>query len=332
MRCGAALLLVFLLPSAPAAAAASYEGKTVTIVVGYKPGGGYDRTARLLARHLGEHLPGKPTVVVQNMPGAGSIVAANHVYNIAKPDGLTLGAFNRNLPLAQLLRLPGVRFDVTRFAWIGSVASESTVLALRADLGFHTWAALREADREVVIGATAAGASSHDFPMLLKHLLGVKFRIVTGYLSSADIMLAIERGEVDGRAGAYASLRPFVERRLVHPVIRGRASEPGIEALPIDEDLAPTGRARAVMALRSASDVIGRPFVMPPATPPELGRIMREAFARAARDPVLRAEAAKARMEVDYIPGDEVLRIVSDILVQPRDVVEEFQKYVTFGD
>src|SRR5437764_4920598 len=122
-----------------AAAQPNFAGKTLTIIVGYKPGGGYDATARMLARHLPQHIPGKPTVIVQNMPGGNSIIAANHIYNVAKPDGLTIGTFNRNLPIAQLTRLAGVKFDITKFQWIGSAANESTILAIRSDLPYKSF-------------------------------------------------------------------------------------------------------------------------------------------------------------------------------------------------
>jgi tripartite-type tricarboxylate transporter receptor subunit TctC len=313
-------------------AAPAYEGKTVTIIVGYRPGGGYDRTARLLARHLPKHLPGKPTVIVQNMPGANSIIAANHVYNVAKPDGLTIGTFNRNLPLAQLTKVQGVKFDITKFAWIGSAASESTILALRSDLPYRTVEELRKADQPIVIGTTGPGANTHDFPLLLKEFLGFNLKIVSGYSSSADIMLAIERKEVDGRAGSYTSIRPFIDRGLVRPVVRARATEPGIEKLPVDEDLAPTARAKAIMALRSGPEIIGRPYVMPPGTGEELVKIVREAFAKVARDSELVDEAKKAQMEIEYVPGDQALKIINEVLSQPQDVVDEFGKYIKFGD
>src|SRR5438270_4915938 len=196
--------LAALLAALPLAAAAqSFAGKTVTIVVGYKPGGGYDATARLLARRLPDHLPGKPTVIVQNMPGGNSIIAANHMYNVAKGDGLTIGTFNRNLPIAQLTRVAGVKFDITKLAWIGSAANETTILAIRDDLPYKTFNDLRKAMEPVVIGSTGPGANTYDFPLLLKDLLGVNLKIVSGYSSSADIMLAVERKEVDGRAGSY---------------------------------------------------------------------------------------------------------------------------------
>src|SRR5438045_8421177 len=135
----------------------NFAGKTVTIVVGYKPGGGDDATARMLARHLPDHLPGKPTVIVQNMPGGNSIIAANHMYNVAKPDGLTIGTFNRNLPIAQLTKVQGVKFDMLKFAWIGSAANETTVLATRSDLPYKTSDQLRKAKEPVVIGSTGPG-------------------------------------------------------------------------------------------------------------------------------------------------------------------------------
>src|SRR5438045_504895 len=228
------LALIGALGVLPLAAAAqptqvpNFAGKTVTIVVGYKPGGGYDATARLMARHLTDHLPGKPTVIVQNMPGGNSIIAANHMYNVAKPDGLTIGTFNRNLPIAQLTRVQGVKYDMTKFAWIGSAANEATILAIRNDLPYKNFDELRKAKEPVVIGSTGPGANTHDFPLLLKDLLGLNLKIVSGYSSSADIMLAVERKEVDGRAGSYTSLKPFIDRKLVRTVNRVRSNEPGL--------------------------------------------------------------------------------------------------------
>ena len=329
---GAVLAGLAAVPLTGAAQSSPYEGKTVTIVVGFKAGGGYDRTARILARHLPKHIPGKPNVIVQNMPGANSITAANHVYAVAKPDGLTIGTFNRNLVLAQLTNVPGVKFDMTKFAWIGSAASESTVLAIRSDLPYRTFDDLRKAGKTVVIGATGPGANTYDFPLLLKEFLGVDFKIVSGYSSSADIMLAIERKEVDARAGSYSSLRTFIDRKLVHPVIRARAVEPGIEQLPVDESFAPNARAKAIMALRSAPEVVGRPYVMTPGTSAEALRIMRDAFAAALKDPELVAEATKAKMELEYTSGEETLKILTEVLTQPKDVVDEFSKYIKFGE
>src|SRR6476646_4487947 len=329
-----ALLLAVLaaIPLAGFAQSSPYAGKTVTIIVGYKAGGGYDATARLLARHLPKHIPGKPTVIVQNMPGANSMIAANHVYNVAKPDGLTIGTFNRNLPVAQLTKVDGVKYDMTKFAWIGSAASECTILALRSDLPYKSVEELKKAKQPVVIGATGPGANTYDFPLLLKEFLGLNLKIVTGYQSSADIMLAIERKEVDGRAGSFTSIRPFIDRKLVRPVLRARADEPGVEQLPIDEDFAPSARAKAIMALRSAPEIVGRPYVMHPNTPPEHVSIMRKAFAETIADKALVAEATKASMDLNYVGADVAVKVMKYMLSQPKDVVDEFSKYVKFGE
>ena len=166
----------------------------------------------------------------------------------------------------------------------------------------------------------------------MKELLGVDLKIVSGYSSSSDIMLAIERKEVDARAGSYTSLRQYIDRDVVRPVIRARASEEGIAQLPVDEDLAPTSRAKAIMALRSAPEVVGRPYVMTPGTPDAMLKMMREAFRNAIQDPELVAEAKKAKMELEYIPGDEALKILTEVLSQPKDVVDEFGKYIKFGE
>ena len=326
------LVALLVLGASMPAAAQSFSGKTVTIIVGYKPGGGYDATARLLARYLPKHLPGKPTVIVQNMPGGNSIIAANHMYNVAKPDGLTIGTFNRNLPIAQLTSVEGVKFDMRRFAWIGSAANETTVLAIRADLPYKTFDELRKAKEPVVIGSTGPGANTHDFPLLLKDLLGVNLKIVSGYSSSADIMLAVERKEVDGRAGSFTSLRPFIERNLVRPVIRARSTEPGLEKLPVDESFAPNPRAKAIMALRSAPELIARPYVLPPKTPDAIVAAVRDAFAKTIRDPELIAEGKKTKMELEFTPGDQAAKILSEVLNQPKDLVAEFTKYIKFGE
>jgi tripartite-type tricarboxylate transporter receptor subunit TctC len=315
-----------------AAAQPSFAGKTVTIIVGYKAGGGYDATARLLARHLPKHIPGKPTVIVQNMPGANSIIAANHMYNVAKPDGLTIGTFNRNLPIAQLTQVAGVKYDVTKFQWIGSAANESTVLAIRTDLPYKTFDELRKAKETIVIGSTGPGANTHDFPLLLKELLGLNFKIVSGYSSSSDIMLAVERKEVDGRAGSFTSLRAFIDRGLVRPVVRARSSERGIENLPVDEELATNARAKAIMALRSAPEQVARPYVLPPATPGDIVQVMRAAFAKVVDDAELVAEGKKAKLDLEYLPGDQAQKILAGVMNQPKELVEEFSKYIKFGE
>jgi tripartite-type tricarboxylate transporter receptor subunit TctC len=310
-------------------AAPYYEGKVITIIVGNEPGGGYDRLARTIAKHLPKHVPGKPTVLVQNMPGASSMIAANHLYHIAKPDGTTIAALNRGLPFAQVLKADGVRFDLLKYAWIGSAAVEATVLALRTELPFKTAEDMRNAKSPIMMGATGPTDTGGQFPLLLKEYLGLNLKLVN-YTSGADIQLAVERKEVDGRAAAYSSLKPYIERGLMRPVIRGRVSEAGIDHLPVNEDLTTDKRAKTILAMFSGVELIGRPYVVTPGTPPDVMKILRDAFAAVAKDPDLKEDSKKQRMEVQYVPPEECLKVLNYLLTQPDDVVKEFGKYIKF--
>jgi tripartite-type tricarboxylate transporter receptor subunit TctC len=264
------------------------------------------------------------------MPGAGSVIAANQVFNVARPDGLTIGVFNRSLVLGQLTKADGVRYDMARFAWIGSPATETTVLVVRSDLPHRSAADLRRADPAPVVGSTGVGTTSYDFPLLLKAFAGANLRIILGYRSSADVMLAIERREVDGRAGSYSSFKPFIDRGLVRPLVRGRASVPVIVRLPVDEDLTADPRGKAVMALRSVPDVVGRPFVLPPGTPADIVTAYREAFRRLTADKEFETDAERAGFEIVYTPGDQALRMMRDVLASPPDVVRVFSQFFRF--
>jgi tripartite-type tricarboxylate transporter receptor subunit TctC len=319
---------MFLLPRG-ILGASYYEKKMITIVVGYGPGGGYDRMARLLAKHLPKYIPGNPGVIVENRPGADSMIAANYIFNIAKPDGQTIGTFNRGLPFAQLLKAPGVKFDLTKFPWIGSAASEATALAILNSLPYKTFDELLKSKTTLNLGSMGPSDSSGQFPMILKEYLGLNMKMII-YPSSSDCMLAVERKELDGRGGSYSSLKPFVDRGLVHCLIRGRVSEPDIEKLPVDEDVTKDKVAKIVMAMRSGPDRIGRPYVAPPKTPPEVVNILRDAFAKVANDPEMQADAKKMLIYVNYVPAEETLKIISDVLSQPPDIANEFAKFVKF--
>jgi tripartite-type tricarboxylate transporter receptor subunit TctC len=323
--------LVWFFANAPSYGASFYEGKTITIVVGYKPGGGYDRYARLIAKYLPKYIPGNPGAIVQNMPGASSVIAANHLFSVAKPDGLTIGTFNNATVVAQLIKVEGVRFDLTKFAWLGSAASDAVILSVRSDLPYRTADDLRKA-KQFVIGTTGPGSSTHDFPALLEEFAGFDFKLVPGYSSSADVMLALERKEVDGRAGSYDSIKPFIDRGLVRPIIRNRTSAPGIEKLPVDENLATSPRGKLVMAVNAVPTQIYRPFVAPPATAKEALKILRDAFANVLKDKDLLAEAEKGKMTIDYVAPDDALKVVAEVLGHPPDVVQTLAKYIKFGD
>jgi tripartite-type tricarboxylate transporter receptor subunit TctC len=311
------------------AAAPYYEGKVITIIVGYAPGGGYDRMARLMGKHLPRFIPGNPSIVIQNTPGAGSMIAANNIFNRAQPDGFTLGTFNRGLPFAQLTKLEGLRLDLRKFSWIGSAAVESSVFAVRSDLPYKTYHDVRSLKQPLNLGGTGPSSSSEQFPLILMAYLGLNAKVIT-YPSNADIFLAIERKELDGLGATYSSIVPLVERGVLRPLIRGRAVEPGIENLPVNEDLTTDKLAKTVMGMLNAADQIGRPFVAPPGTPPEVMKVLRDAFAKAAKDPEVVAEATKVKMSVQYVPANEVLGILNFLLNQPPEVVKEFSKYVKF--
>ncbi len=325
----AVLMILFLVPfSEGPLGAPFYEGKVIRMVVGSEPGGGYDRMARILAKHVPKYIPGNPSIVVENMPGASSLIAANYLYNIAKPDGLTIGTFNQGLPFAQLLNAEGIKFDLTKFSWIGSTAPEASLLALRADLPYRTVDDLRRA-KEIALGSTGPANQNYQFPHLLREFLGINFKMVI-YPSSTAIMLAIERKEVDGRGGTFTSLKPFLERGLVRALLRGRISEPEIEALPVDEDFTTDQKAKTIMAMRAAPDRHARPYAAPPRVPVDRMNILRSAFDKVARDPELKEDAKKLMISVVYSPPEEVLKMLSYILHQPDDIVKEFGKYIKF--
>ncbi len=315
----------------PAGAQAQfYEGKTITVVIG-ATGGSLNISARIVARHLGKHIPGNPTVIVQNMTGAAHLVATNHVYNVARPDGLTLLAANPNVGIAQLSRVDAVRFDVRRFEWLGSSGADGVALAIRADLPYKSFEEVRKADRELVVGTTGPGSNAHDFPLLLKEFAGARFKLVSGYPANADILLALERKEVDVWAAFASTVRPAVERGAVRAIVRGRVPSPGFEQLPVDEELATDPVGKAIMGIRALPQAIGRALAAPPGTPPDRLALLREAFAKALRDPELKAEGDKAQIEFQHISHEDVLRNFTALLQQPPEVLKEMVKYIKFG-
>ena len=285
--------------------------------------------ARLLAKHLPKHIPGKPTVVIENMEGASSILAANHTYNIAKPDGLTVTSFARGLFFAQLTKAEGVKFDVTKFSWVGSPAVEAIVLTLRTDLPYRTVDDLKKAKEPIPLAGMGAATTDTQFGILLKEFVGLNLRMIL-YPSSAEGMLAIERREVDGRSGSYSSLKPFIQRGLVRPILRGRVSEPGIEHLPVAENLATDQKGKTILGMFTSVDQMGRPFVAPPRTPSEIMAILREAFANTTKDPEFLDEAKKVGASVEFTPANECMKILNDFFNQPEDIVKEFNKHIKF--
>jgi tripartite-type tricarboxylate transporter receptor subunit TctC len=304
-----------------------YEGKTVQILIGAKSGS-LEIAAQVVAHHLGKHLPGKPAVIVQHMPGAAHLLATNNVFNLAKPDGLTILAANPNVAIAQLSKVEQVRFDVRKFQWLGSSGADGVMFSIRPDLPYKNVEDLKRADRELVAGTTGPGSNAHDFPLLLKEFAGLKLKLVSGYPANSDVLLAIERKEVDAWSALGTTIKLAADRGAVRPLIRGRVAVPGFENLPVDEDLAASALGKSLMSIKSIPLSIGRAFAAAPATPADRLAMLRDAFAKAIKDPELLAEAKKAKIDVQHIGHEQVQKAFQALLNQTPETLKEMGKYI----
>ncbi len=311
------------LPAAP-----YYEGKIITLLVGTEPGGGTDRLGRLIAKYIPKFIPGKPTVVIKNMSGAGGLVPSNYIYSVSKPDGLTFGTFNRGIIFSQLLQVKGVKFDMTKYSWLGSAATESTLLAIRSDLPYKTYEDLRKAKEPLIMGTQVPGTATYDNASIFQHVLGLKMKLITGYASSTEILLAIERKEADGVALAYGALQPYLERGLVRPIFRTKASLPPIEKVPVINDLTDNEMSKRILSMLAVTDIVGRPYVAPPNLPADKLKILRNAFAKVISDREANAEAKRLKVEMEYLSADAALKEVRYFLNQSPETVREFSKYI----
>jgi tripartite-type tricarboxylate transporter receptor subunit TctC len=330
----AVLLIVALLATAAVTAAAQspedfYRGKTVTLLIGTEPGGAYDAYARLLARYIGHHIPGEPLVVAQNMPGAASMVLANHLYSAAAHDGLTIGAVQRGMPLNPLYAggdSAGGRFDATRFTWIGSISSETGVVIAMSRAGLHGFSDLF--DKELIVGAEGGGTSDSElFARLTNAVLGTHVRIVTGYKGSADVLLALDRGEVNGQfVGGWTGIRdkaaPWLASGaallLAQLAIR---SDPMFPNVPLITDFAHDDRQRQILRLAFTAQLWGRPYVAPPDLPPDRTKALRDAFQATLADPAFLAEAKKQGLDVNPLKGEDMTSLIAGLYASPADIV-----------
>ena len=329
----AALVALLLVTAAPAVAQSAnnfYRGKTISLLIGIQAGGAYDGYARLLARHLGRHIPGEPAVVPQNMPGAASLVLANYLYTAAPRDGLVVGAVQRGMPLSPLLSVggsAGARYDATRFTWIGSISSETGVLLAMTRSGLSNFADLF--DKELIVGAEGGGTSDSElFARLTNAVLGTRARIVTGYRGSTDVLLAIENGEVNGIfVGGWTGIRdkanPWLAsnaaKLLVQLAVR---SDPMFPGVPVIMDYAHEDRQREILRLAFTSQLWGRPYVAPPGLPPERARLLREALQATLRDPAFLAEARKLGFDIGPLSGEEMAGLIAGLYGSPADIIE----------
>jgi tripartite-type tricarboxylate transporter receptor subunit TctC len=309
----------------------SFAGKSIQLVIGVSPGGGYDLWGRTVARHLGKHLPGKPAIVPQNMPGAGSLVAANYLYNVAPRDGTAIAIIARDTPLAPLMGTDGGRFDATKFGWIGNPSVETSVC-----VAYHTAAVKSLKDlyeKELIVGAVGIGSGSYNYPKMLSRLLGLKFKVVTGFPGSAEVFLAIERGEVEGFCEGIESVtfkRPdWVSSKKVSVVFQGGSeANPELTDVPFILDAAPTPEDRQAMLLLYAPQGIGRPFLAPPDLPPETLQALRNAFDATVKDPEFAADIKKQGLEIVPKSGKSLEALIKEIHTTPKAVVEKVTQFL----
>jgi tripartite-type tricarboxylate transporter receptor subunit TctC len=333
------LAAVLAAPVAHADAVADfYKGKQLNLIVGYGPGGGYDIYARLLAKHFGRFVPGHPSVVVQNMPGAGSLRAVNYLYKIAPKDGTTIALFSRNMPLIGLLGgNANAQFDARKFTWLGSTSSflnDAYILIVRKDAPVKSIDEARRADLPpLVLGGSAEGATGNDVPIILRDTIGLHVKQVVGYPDSTAIFLAIERGEVHGRTVDLSSVKSVKPEWLTPDsgyrvlVQFARATRhPEFPDVPTARELAKNEAARALIELLELPYTLSRPFAAPPDVPAARAKALQQAFLAVQRDPQYLEEVARLRLDVSPISGDEVLRAIDRIASAPPELLEYVRK------
>jgi tripartite-type tricarboxylate transporter receptor subunit TctC len=308
-----------------------FAGKTIRIVVGLAPGGGFDTYARLVARHLGKHIAGNPAVLVENMTGAGGLISANHLYRVAKPDGLSLAHVPGTLLLGQILGQPGVEFDARKFEYIGATVKEEVVCSTTKASGITSFDQLMAAKTPVKIGAVAPGAPTDNTPRILKAALGLPIQVVTGYKGTAEIRLAAESGEVAGACWAWESMRSTWRKSLdageAIPILQVTGKPlPELPRVPLAISLAKTDEARRLIQVGiQDGSAYSRPFMAPPRTPKERVQILRRAFQETLSDKDLLAEAEKAKLTLDPVSGEELEKLIADLFTLDASFVEKLK-------
>jgi tripartite-type tricarboxylate transporter receptor subunit TctC len=324
--CGAALIVWS--AAANAADTPSFQGKTINFIFGGGEGGGYDGYARFLSQHFGRHVPGNPRVLIRGAPGAGTLAAANYLYEVATPDGTNIGTVGGGTATAVLLKTPGIRFDPRKFIWIGSLTSDVSV-----GISWHTSPVKTIGDafeRQLIVGGGGPTSGNVMFPVVLNQLLGTRFKIITGYKSSGEAMLAVERGELEGimswnyssiRAQHYDLVRDGKINLLVQFALRKHKDLPNV---PLVTELAKTQEQREILDLIFSRQEMGRPFMLPPSTPAPIAKVMRDAFAAAIKDPALLADAERQRLDINQpMTGEEVDALIASLYRTPPAVVDK---------
>jgi tripartite-type tricarboxylate transporter receptor subunit TctC len=303
-----------------------YRGKTVNVVIGYPPAGANDFYARAVARHIGKHIPGNPTVISRNMPGGGSLVAANHIFNVAPKDGTTLGLIVPTAPIEEKLGAANVRFKAAQFNWIGRLAATPNVTFMNASSPVKT---IKDAmGHEAVLGATGRSSTVAVYPTMLNHLVGTKFKLVMGYAGSAEAMLAMERGEVEGHSTTWEGVKSRAARRLQDKSINilvqyGLQRHPELPDIPTAVELGRTNEE--VLALRffaNASDV-GRFILSTPDTPADRIQALRRAFDAMVKDPEFIADLEAQKLDLGPLTGEELQKLIEEVANVPPPILEK---------
>jgi tripartite-type tricarboxylate transporter receptor subunit TctC len=319
--------------AAPACAQGAFEGKQISIVVGFSPGGTYDAMARLYARHMVKYLPGKPTAIVRNMPGAGSQVAANHLYSAAPKDGTTLGILGGNVAIEPLLSPDKARYDGRRFAWIGGRSRDHILCLVWHTVPVRSFADL--ATREVVVGATGPGSRTLTNPRVLNDQAGARLKIISGYPGGNEITLALEKGEVEGYCGwALGSIKQraphWLSEGKVRPLVNfSYVKPPDLPNVPLAHDLARTETGREAIRFLEADSVLAWPMLAPPDMAPERVAELRSAFDRMMKDPEALADAARQGLEMEPVAGAELQKLVESLYAAKPEVIDYVRRIST---
>jgi tripartite-type tricarboxylate transporter receptor subunit TctC len=316
-----------------AVAAAFYSRNTVSIVVGSGVGGGFDTTARLVARHIGRHIPGTPTVIVVNMPGAGGLLAANHLFNAASKDGTVIGLFHEAQVMNQLTEGEGVQFDLLKFNWLGSSYDDPNVCIVRSDASVTALRDLIGRAEPIAIGATGPGSNSHDAPQVLAKATGANLRTVPGYSTTSDVRVGIERGEVQGMCLGWESVRStsaqWLEDKYAQVFVQnGTARHRDLPDVPLALEFARDEDSKVLLRLLDAPSSISKPFVLPPGVDERRVRVMRHALSATYHDPMFLAEGAAMRLDFQPKTGHEIHQVLTEVLATPPDIAAKYRQMI----
>jgi tripartite-type tricarboxylate transporter receptor subunit TctC len=320
----ASALFIAAVPAQAQAPAQFYKGKSIELYIGYSVGGAYDLYARTIARHLGKHIPGNPSIVPKNMEGAGSLRLANWLYNVAAKDGTVIATIGRGTAFDPLLGSKAAQFKADKFTWIGSANNEVSICVALKTSGITKLEDVMA--RELIVGGTGQAADTDQFPRILNGVLGTKFKVVSGYPGGNDVTLAMERGEVKGRCGwswssVLATHKSWIDDKSINILVQlSLANHPDLPDVPLAMDMAKTDEQRGIFRLIFARQVMGRPYLAPPGVPGDRAEALRTAFDATMKDPDFLADAAKVQLEVTPVTGAEVEKLVRELHETPKEI------------